>query len=228
MLSELFNIEKILGACEKFLYFLKINFLFLASNIPILLFFLFVGITKTRDYLPLFLLCALPAGPAASAVFFSMTRLMNKQETKAWKDYKTGYLDSWGQKIALAAIHYLAVWIFWTNVEFFAIQLPLLPLMILFFILFAGTVLMMPNLYLLTSRYQMRTRDYLKGAVVLTITKPGLTFGNIALTAFVLMLIEIKAGTFILFMASIYGFLIVYMSRGVIRVLDESAAQKES
>ena len=29
MLNEIFNMEKILGACERFLYFLKINFFFL-------------------------------------------------------------------------------------------------------------------------------------------------------------------------------------------------------
>ena len=70
MLVELFNLERILGFCEKFLYFLKINCLFLLSNLPVLLFFLFVGISQVRIYLPLFLLCLIPAGPAVSAVFF--------------------------------------------------------------------------------------------------------------------------------------------------------------
>ena len=57
MLGELFHIEKILEVCEKILYFLKINLLFLVFNIPVLLFFLFVGISNVREYLPFFLLC---------------------------------------------------------------------------------------------------------------------------------------------------------------------------
>lgn len=222
MLGELFNLERILGFCEKFLYFLKINCLFLISNLPVLLFFLFVGISQVRTYLPLFLLCLIPAGPAVSAVFFAMNRILRGTETTAWKDYKAGYLDTWMQKCCLAAIQCLLVWMFWTNVEFFSVQMPFLPLMILFFLLFAGAVLMTPNLYLLASRYQMRIRDYLKGAVVLLVTKPVLTIGNLAVAAFILMLLEIRAGTVVLFMASIYGFIVVFMNRNVMQALDNS------
>lgn len=61
MLGELFHIEKILEVCEKILYFLKINLLFLVFNIPVLLFFLFVGISNVREYLPFFsFVCCLP------------------------------------------------------------------------------------------------------------------------------------------------------------------------
>lgn len=92
MLGELFHIEKILEVCEKILYFLKINLLFLVFNTPILLFFLFVGISNVREYLPFFLLCLLPAGPAFAAVLFSMNRVLHGIETSAWKDYRTGYV----------------------------------------------------------------------------------------------------------------------------------------
>ena len=132
MLSEIFNIEKILGACDRFLYFLKINFFFLVSNIPVLLFFLFVGISQVRACFPLFLVCAVWAGPALCGVFFAMNRVLHKTDTTAWKDYKAGYLDSWGRKMGVAALQLLLVWIFWTNTEFFSVQMPILPLAILF------------------------------------------------------------------------------------------------
>lgn len=222
MLGEIFNIEKILGACDRILYFLKINFFFLISNVPALLFFLFVGISQVRLYLPFFLLCVLPAGPALSAVFFSMNRVIHKTDTTAWKDYKTGYVDSWGKKLGIAAIQMLLVWIFWTNVEFFSVEIPVLPLTVLFFILFAGTLLITPNLYLLASRYEMKLKEIFKGAVILGITRPVVTLGNTAMMAVVLMLLEIQAGTFILFIASIYGFMVVFMSQRVLRAIEES------
>lgn len=228
MFGELFHIEKVLEVCERILYFLKVNILFLLSNIPVLLFFLFVGITSVREYLPFFLLCLLPVGPAFSAVLFAMNRMLHGTETSAWKDYRTGYTDEFGKKIFLAAIQMVLLWIFWTNVEFFSFQMPFLPLMIFFFLLFAGTVLMTPNLYLLASRYQMAVKDYLRGAVLLTITKPILTFGNLVAAVFVLMLLEIKAGAVVLFMASIYGFLVVFMNQKVLRLLDEQAAGAEN
>ncbi len=223
MLSELFHLDKILDVCDKILYFLKVNLLFLIFNLPVLLFFLFVGISNVREYLPFFLLCLLPAGPAFSAVLFAMNRMLHGTQTGAWKDYREGYTDELPKKILLTAIQVVLLWIFWTNVEFFSLQMPCLPLLILFFVLFAGTVLMTPNLYLLASRYQMAVKDYLRGAVLLTVTKPALTFGNLAAAVFLLMLLEIKAGTVVLFMASIYAFLIVFMNRKVVRMLDEQA-----
>ena len=44
MLGEIFHIEKIMGACEKIIYFLLVDLFFWGSNLPLLLFFVFVGI----------------------------------------------------------------------------------------------------------------------------------------------------------------------------------------
>lgn len=109
--------------------------------------------------------------------------------------------------------------------EFFSIQIPAFPLMVIFIILFALTLIITPDLYLLASRYEMKLLDYMKGALVMTVTKPVLTLGNIAVLAFVLMLLEIRAGTFVLFMVSIYGFLVAFMSRNVLREIDEKAKE---
>ncbi|HIX29714.1 MAG TPA: DUF624 domain-containing protein [Candidatus Blautia stercoravium] len=222
MFGEIFNIEKILNVCDKILYFLKINLLFLGSNLSVLLFFLFVGISQVRTCLPLFLLCMVPAGPALSAVFFSMNRMLRGLDCGAWKDYKTGYLDCWGRKAGAAAIQMLLLWIFWTNVEFFSIEISILPLTILFVLLFAAVIIMTPSLYLLASRYEMKIKDLFRGALTLCITRPVITLGNTAMLAVILMLLEIKAGTVVLFMASIYGFAVVFMNQGVLRAIEES------
>lgn len=222
MFGEIFQIEKILGVCDRILYFLKINFFFLVSNLPVLLFFLFVGISQVRTYLPLFLICAVWAGPAQSAVFFAMNRVLHKTDTTAWKDYKTGYLDSWGSKMGIAVIQLFLVWMFWTNVEFFSMEIPVLPLTILFFLLFAGVIIMTPDLYLLASRYEMKVKDVFKGAVILGFTRPVITLGNTAMLVIVLILLEIQPGTFMLFIASIYGFMVVFMNQKVMRVIEES------
>ena len=222
MFSEIFQIENILGACERILYFLKINFFFLVSNIPVLLFFLFVGISQVRTYLPLFLICAVFAGPALSAVFFAMNRVLHKTDTTAWKDYKAGYTDSWGRKMGIAGIQLFLIWMFWTNVEFFSLQVPVLPLTILFFLLFLGVVIMTPDLYLLASRYEMKVKDIFRGAAILEFTRPVITLGNTAMIVIILILLEIQPGTFILFIASIYGFMVVFMNQRVMRVIEES------
>lgn len=53
------------------------------------------------------------------------------------------------------------------------------------------------------------------------ITRPVITLGNTAMLVVVLMLLEIQAGTFILFIASIYGFMVVFMNQRVLRAIEE-------
>ena len=72
-MGELFNIEKVLGFCEKICYFFIVNLLFIVSNLLALLFLLFVGAGQIRECLPLFLLSLLPMAPALSAVMYTMT-----------------------------------------------------------------------------------------------------------------------------------------------------------
>lgn len=217
-----FNFEKIMAACEKIMYFFLVNLFFLVCNIPVLLFFLFVGISQVRTYLPLFLLAMIPFGPAFSAVLFCMNRIINKIETGALRDFKKGYTSDWGQKIGLSAIQMLAILIFYTSMEFFMVQMPFLPFFILMAVFLAISILVTPVLYLLAARYKMGNIQIIKDSVILLITRPGMTLGNVMALGVILMFMEIQAGTTVLFMGSVYGFLVAFMSQRVLRFLEES------
>lgn len=222
MLSEVFHIEKIFGFCEKICYFLVINLLFLIFSLPVLLFFLFVGISQVGTYLPLFLLCMLSVPPAFSAVLYTMRRLMEGREVKAVKDYWKGYKTDFFQKFLLGAGHMAVLFVLWTNIQFFTKQVYILPLAILFIILFAFAVIVTPNLYILASRYKMKNMDIVKTASILTITKPVCTLGMAASLGVVLAAFELVAGTAVLFMVSIYGFLVVFISKDILHALEKS------
>lgn len=112
--------------------------------------------------------------------------------------------------------------VFEINIEFFAVQIPVFPLMLLFVILFAAALAVTPNLYLLASRYRMRNRDIVKTSLILLVTRPVSTLGSIVSLGVILMLFELKAGTAVLFMGSLYGFLIAFMNRKVLHSLEES------
>ena len=171
-MGELFNIEKVVGFCEKVCYFFTVNLLFIISNIPVLLFLLFVGAGQIRECLPLFLLSLVMAAPALSAVMYTMNRLIRGTYGSAVRDYKKGYCSDFWQKTALGAGQLLLILICWTNIEFFSIQLKIFPLTILFVILFAAAVLVTPNLYMLISRYEMSTWQIARTAVTLRIARP--------------------------------------------------------
>lgn len=219
-MEELFNIEKVFGFCEKVCYFFGVNLLFIISNVPALLFLLFVGGGRIRECLPLFLLCLVPLAPALSAVMYSMNRMIHGIQRGALRDYKKGYSQDLGQKVRLGAGQLFAVLLCWTNIEFFSVQLRILPLAIVFILLFAVTILVTPNLYMLVSRYDMKNMQIVKTAVTLLIAKPAATLGNIVAFAVILAAFELWAGTTVLFMGSVYGFLVMFMNQGVMRELE--------
>lgn len=220
-MEELFNIEKVLGFCEKVCYFFTVNLLFIISNIPVLIFLLFVGAGQIRECLPLFLLCLLPMAPALSAVLYTMNRLIQGTESRAFRDYKRGYCSDFLQKAGLGAGQLLVILVCWTNIEFFSIQLRIFPLTILFVILFAAAVLVTPNLYMLASRYEMSNLQIAKTAVTLLVAKPVFALGNVVALGIVLAAFEISAGTTVLFMGSVYGFLVMFMNQSIMRKLEE-------
>ncbi|MCI9442112.1 MAG: DUF624 domain-containing protein [Ruminococcus sp.] len=219
-MEELFNVEKVLGFCEKVCYFVTINLLFILSNIPILLFLLFVGAGQIRECLPLFLLCLIPMAPALSSVMYTMNCLIHGTEGSALRDYKRGYCSDLVQKIGLGAGQLLVIFMCWTNIEFFSMQFRILPLAVVFMVLFAVSVLVTPNLYMLASRYEMKNIQIVKTAVTLLIAKPVFTLGNLVALCVVLAAFEISPGTTVLFMGSTYGFLVMFMNQSVMRNLE--------
>ncbi len=219
-MDELFHIEKVLGFCEKVCYFFTVNLLFVISNFPILLFLLFIGAGQIRECLPLFLLCLIPMAPALSAVMYTMNRLIHGTEGKAVKDYKKGYCSDFLQKVGLGAGQMLVIIMCWTNIEFFTLQVRIFPFTIIFMILFAAAVLVTPNLYMLASRYEMKNIQIAKTAVTLLIAKPVSALGNIVALGVVLAAFEISPGTTVLFMGSVYGFLVMFMNQSVLRKLE--------
>lgn len=219
-MEELFHIEKVLGFCDKVWYFFTVNLLFVISNFPILLFLLFIGAGQIRECLPLFLLCLVPMAPALSAVMYTMNRLIHGTEGKAVKDYKKGYCSDFLQKVGLGAGQMLVIIMCWTNIEFFTLQVRIFPFTIIFMILFAVAVLVTPNLYMLASRYEMKNVQIARTAVTLLIAKPVSALGNIVALGIVLAAFEISAGTTVLFMGSVYGFLVMFMNQSVLRKLE--------
>lgn len=220
MKSNAFSMERIFGFCEKICYFLVINLLAVFCCLPVLLFFLLVGISQVRECLPLFLLCMTSVPLAFSAVLYAMNRVVRKEEGSPWRDYWKGYKSDLGQKFGLGGLQMFVIFVLWTNVEFFAKQIPILPLMIVFAVLFAFVILITPNLYLLSARYQMSSRQIIKDACILTVTRPGITLGNVAAMGLILAAMELSAGTTVLFMVSVYGFLVAFMSRGMLEALE--------
>lgn len=222
LLNEIFSAERILGFCEKVFYFLIVNTLFWLSNIPVICFFIFIGIDQISTYLPLFMISLLPVPPALSAVLYCMGRQLRGTEVRALKDYKKGYGIDVFLKLRLGTVHLFTIFVLWTNTKFLseAYGFGIIPM--LFFVAFIFTIILTPNLYLLASRYEMKLLDIVRVAIIITVTRPVCTLGYLAAFGFMLMLLELCAGTTVLFMVSGYCFLIVFMSKSILKSLEKS------
>lgn len=218
-----FNGYGVSSLFDKVYYFLGVNFWFVVSNIPLLLFLVFVGGSRIATFLPLFLLCLLPMAPAFSGVLYAMYRLIKGYDLGSMRDYGRGYKGSFWQSVQIGGIQLFLVFILWTNISFFSDTMPFFPVVIVSVILFVIVLLMTPYLYLLVAHYKMKNMEIIKTALALTIGKPVFTVGNVAALGLLLAAFEISAGTTVLFMGSIYGFLIVFMNDRVLRRFEPEA-----
>ena len=99
-------------------------------------------------------------------------------------------------------------------------QVKIFPLVLVFIVLFAAAVLVTPNLYMLASRYEMKNMQIVRTGTALLFAKPVAALGNIAALAIVLVAFELSAGTTVLFMGSVYGFLVMFMNQNVMQKLE--------
>lgn len=219
------NIEKILGYCSQIMYFFVINLLFLVCNLPVIAFLVMIGIDQVVTCLPLFLIALWFMAPTLTAVFSAMYRLVQGHETGAFKDFKKGYTENFVQSMRIGFLQLLLVFILFTNIRFFTTTVPMLFLRMTFVILLFVTVLITPYLYLLIARYKMKDGDILRTALALTIGKPVFTMGNAAALLLMMAAFEIAAGVAVLFMGSVYGFLVVYMNKRMFDKIEEEKVE---
>lgn len=223
MLSEIFSFEKFISACQYICWFLILNLLFIISNAPLIIFILGVGIDEIMNYLPFFMLCTLPLGPSLCAMFSSMRRLIKEKDVRPFYQFKRSYLQNARQSYLVSALMTLAIFILVNNLYLFTKMHYFLPAIILFGFFLLLLLCTIPHTYMLMTRYQMPIKTILKTALILTITRPGMTLGNCTSFLVCCMIFEIKPGTSILFIGSIYAFLIVFINRSLYKTLDSTS-----
>lgn len=219
-MGEIFNIEKIMGFCSMICHSLGLNLLFFFSNLPLLVFFFTIGLSQADTYLFLFCLCLIPLGPSLCALFYTMHRLMKEGDIKLFSVYKKGYRNNLKQGLVLSALEAVLLGILQVNYKTFTQVYPSFALTLLFELLFILLMLITPVLYLLTMHYEMKTIDIIRSALAITIGKPVLSLGNGAAFVFGLVFYDIVPGIGILFVASVYAYLILFMNKRLFCMLE--------
>lgn len=219
-MNENFNLKKLFSYCDYIFYFFSLNLFFLILNIPMVVFIMFVGISKASIYLPLFLLCLIPTGTSLTALLYCMGKLLRNKSLNVFKDFINGLKLNFKQSLFFWLSELILVFILYFNIKFFSTvsyNLILIGIFTFISILIAITT---PYIYILISRFSMRNIDLLRTSLILTFTRPLMTVSNILICIVSLVLFEMIPGAMCLFIFSIFTFLLSYINKSLLSQLE--------
>ncbi|EGT3614946.1 DUF624 domain-containing protein [Clostridium perfringens] len=224
-MSEFFNLEKLLTFFNYIFWFFMLNIFFSILNIPVILFFLFVGLRNVTTYLPLFLISLIPFGASFTALLYCMRKLIKYKDLDLFRDFIKGLKYNWKQSTLIWCGELILIFLLSFNLRIFSTAYYSLLFSCVFIALMALTLLATTYIFVLISRFSMSSMEILRASVILTFTKPIISIGNIAVFLFALMLFEINPGTTVVFVASIVSYLIMFLNKNLLESLEAKSSQ---
>ncbi|MCF0146870.1 MAG: YesL family protein [Clostridium sp.] len=226
MFNNLFNFEKIFEAFNYVFWFFLLNLFFMAFNIPLILFFTFVGISNIFEYFPLFLICLLPTMPTFTALLYCMNKIITNKDLEIIKDFIKGIKLNFKQSFLIWFIELSLINILYINIRFFTLIKHNIILTCLFSTILIVLAIVTPYISILISRFKMKTIDTLRTAFILSFTRPILTITNLLLFIFTLIIFEVAPGTVILFISSLLSFLLLFVNKSLLLELDSISKEQ--
>lgn len=220
MFGNFFNFEKIFDSFNYVFWFFLLNLFFMLFNIPLILFFIFIGISNIFKYFPLFLICLLPAMPTFTALLYCMNKLIVNKDLNIIKDFTNGIKLNFKQSFLIWFIELLLIIIIYFNIRFFSLIKYNVVLVCLFSAIAIIIAAVTPFIFILISRFKMKTIDILRTSFILCFTRPILTITNLLLFIFSLILFEITPGTIILFISSLLSFSLLFINKSLLYELE--------
>ena len=218
---DIFNLQKVLNAFNYVFWFFCLNIFFLIFNLPLVLFFLFIGLEGIFTYLPLFLLALLPLMPSLTVLFYCMGKLIREKDLDLFHDICKGLKLNFKQSLLIWSGELILILILVSNIRFFTLYKFNLFFTCIFIALSILLVVITPYIFVLISRFSIRSYDLIKNSLILAITKPILSITNILIILACFVLFEITPGTAVLFVSSIFSFLIVFCNKALLESMEK-------
>lgn len=218
---DTFNLQKFLNAFNYVFWFFCLNIFFLIFNLPLVLFFLFIGLESIFTYLPLFLLALLPLMPSLTVLFYCMGKLIRDKDLDLFHDICKGLKLNFKQSSLIWSGELILILILVSNIRFFTLYKFNLFFTCIFIALSILLVSITPYIFVLISRFSIRSYDLIKNSLILAITRPILSITNILIILACFALFEITPGTTVLFVSSIFSFLIVFCNKQLLESMEK-------
>lgn len=216
-----FNLQKVLNAFNYVFWFFCLNTFFLIFNLPLILFFIFIGLEGIFTYLPLFLLTLLPLMPSLTVLFYCMGKLIREKDLDLFHDICKGLKLNFKQSLLIWSGELILILILVSNIRFFTLYKFNLFLTCIFIALSILLLIITPYIFVLISRFSIKSYDLIKNSLILAVTRPILSITNILIILACFVLFEITPGTTVLFVSSIFSFLILFCNKPVLEYMEK-------
>lgn len=206
-------------------WFFMGNIYFALTNLP-LIFILTVILTNSiSQFSPviyfIIVICCIPVGPSATALFSVMGKLYREKELNITKDFFKAYKTNFTQSLFLWVIEmFIIVALFMYSRFFINHNFPhIFTIFMYIFICFVATI----GLYILPilSRFYMKTKDIIRVAAYYFVRKPYISVLNLLMFIIASFLFIRFALLVLIFLSSIIAFIIMYFERKLFLELEE-------
>lgn len=197
------------------------NFYFMLCNIPLIYVLLAFSGAYTIEYISILFIAALPMGPAITALFSVMGKLIREKDVNLTRDYFKAYRVNFRQSLMIWFFEVALIGILVVDIIFFGTATKgniLRPFfIIIIFLVIAAGLFIFP----IISRFYLRTRDVIKIGFTYAIYKFKVTFFNIAAMILAVFIFIKFPGIGTLFISSIFCFTVMFYEKDILKQLEE-------
>ncbi|MDQ1003290.1 putative membrane protein YesL [Neobacillus niacini] len=192
------------------------NIYFVISNIICL--FFFMTLEPTFSNISIYFLALIPTGPAITALFYSIGKLIREKELSPLHDFIHGYRINFKDTMKYWLPLLLVLYILIVDLQYFNSTPSIINsvLSIVFLIGIILTIVISMSAFLIIAGFKFRYRDLWKLSVYYSFIKVKITFGNISIVIITLFLISVTSKFLLLFIASLICYAFLLNSKGLL------------
>lgn len=200
-------------------WFLMGNIFFLIMNIPLI----FVSVSRIDTINPaiviILIIAFIPLGPAITALFSVMGKLIRTKDLFIMKDYFGAYKKNFKQSLLVWTIDLLLITVFLVDIKYFS-KSGYSFITPFFFILIVLVLVSSLYAFPIISRFYMKTKDVFVLSIYFAIRKIHITIFNVVIIVASFLVIYRISSIFILFFASVICYLIMFYNRGILKDIE--------
>jgi uncharacterized membrane protein YesL len=192
------------------------NIYFVLCNIICL--FFFMTLEPTFSNITIYFLALIPTGPAITALFYSIGKLIREKELSPLHDFIHGYKINFKDTMKFWLPLLLVLYILIVDIHYFNSNGSTINnvLSVVFLVGIILTMVISMNAFLIIAGFKFRFKDLWKLSVYYSFKKVKITFGNISIVIITLFLISVTSSFLLLFIASLICYAFLLNSKGLL------------